>query len=59
VKFEDWIFALDDRSIMNRSYIQKFGLDVAEVTIFMEAAEPQRRLSTVTCTASAQGAPGA
>lgn len=36
VKFEDWIFALDDRRIMNRSYIQKFGLDVAEVTIFME-----------------------
>ena len=36
VKFEDWIFALDDRRIMNRSYIQKFGLDVAEITIFME-----------------------
>ena len=36
VKFDDWIFALDDRRILNRSYIQKFGLDVAEVTIFME-----------------------
>lgn len=36
VRFEDWIFALDDRRILNRSYIQKFGLDVAEVTIFME-----------------------
>ncbi len=36
VKFDDWIFALDERRIMNRSYIQKFGLDVAEVTIFME-----------------------
>jgi len=36
VKFEDWIFALDDHRIMNRSYIQKFGFDVAEVTIFME-----------------------
>lgn len=36
VQFEDWIFALDERRIMNRSYIQKFGLDVAEVTIFME-----------------------
>jgi len=40
VKFEDWIFALDDRRIMNRSYIQKFGLDVAEVTIFMERQDP-------------------
>jgi len=36
VRFEDWIFALDDARIMNRSYIQKFGLDVAEVTIFMQ-----------------------
>ena len=36
VRFEDWIFALDERRIINRSYIQKFGLDVAEVTIFME-----------------------
>ena len=36
VRFEDWIFALDDQRIMNRSYIQKFGLDVAEVTIFMQ-----------------------
>ncbi len=36
VKFEDWIFALDEQRIINRSYIQKFGLDVAEVTIYME-----------------------
>jgi len=39
VRFEDWIFALDSRRIMNRSYIQKFGLDVAEVTIFMQRRE--------------------
>jgi hypothetical protein len=39
VRFEDWIFALDARRIMNRSYIQKFGLDVAEVTIFMQRRE--------------------
>ncbi len=36
VRFEDWIFALDESRIVNRSYIQKFGLDVAEVTIFMQ-----------------------
>jgi hypothetical protein len=36
VRFEDWIFALDAQRIINRSYIQKFGLDVAEVTIFMQ-----------------------
>ena len=36
VKFEDWFWAIDDRRLINRSYIQKFGFDVAEVTIFME-----------------------
>ncbi len=36
VSFEDWFFAIDDKRILNRSYIQKFGMDVAEVTIFME-----------------------
>ena len=36
VSFEDWFIALDDQRLMNRSYIQKFGFDMAEVTIFME-----------------------
>jgi hypothetical protein len=36
VQFNDWIWALDGSRIVNRSYIQKFGLDIAEVTIFME-----------------------
>jgi hypothetical protein len=36
VRFDDWIWALDELRIINRSYIQKFGLDVAEVTIFMQ-----------------------
>ncbi|MEM1143360.1 MAG: DUF3833 family protein [Pseudomonadota bacterium] len=35
VKFDDWIFALGEDQILNRSYIQKFGLDVAAVTLFM------------------------
>jgi hypothetical protein len=36
VSFEDWFWAIDDRRLFNRSYLQKFGFDVAEVTIFME-----------------------
>jgi hypothetical protein len=36
VQFSDWFWALDETRIMNRSYIQKLGFDVAEVTIFME-----------------------
>ncbi len=36
VGFDDWFFAMDERTIMNRSYIHKFGLVMAEVTIFMQ-----------------------
>lgn len=43
VRFEDWIFALDGQRILNRSYIQKFGLDVAEVTIFMQRRDGPAR----------------
>ena len=38
--FEDWIWAVDDQRIFNRSYIKKFGLVFAEVTIFMEKMAP-------------------
>ena len=40
VTFEDWIWAVDDRRIFNRSYIKKFGVVFAEVTIFMEKRSP-------------------
>lgn len=36
VQFSDWFWALDESRLFNRSYLQKFGFDVAEVTIFME-----------------------
>lgn len=35
VWFDDWIWAMDDETIVNRSYIKKFGITFAEVTIFM------------------------
>ena len=34
VNFEDWIWAFDDTTIVNRSYIRKFGITFGEVTIF-------------------------
>lgn len=40
VTFEDWIWTVDDRRIFNRSYIKKFGIVFAEVTIFMERMSP-------------------
>mgnify|MGYP001952303089 CR=1 FL=1 len=36
VKFDYWFFAIDDTTMMNRSYIRKFGLVMAEVAIFMQ-----------------------
>lgn len=34
--FDDWIWAMNDDVIINRSYLKKFGFTVAEVTIFMQ-----------------------
>ena len=34
--FEDWMWAMRDGAVMNRSYLKKFGITVAEVTIFMQ-----------------------
>lgn len=36
VKFEDWMWAFDETTLVNRSYIKKFGITFAEVTIFMQ-----------------------
>ena len=36
VNFDDWFWAMDNNTMMNRSYIKKFGLVMAEVTIFMQ-----------------------
>jgi len=36
VQFDDWMWAFDDSTIINRSYIRKFGITFAEVTIFMQ-----------------------
>ncbi|MFC4700364.1 DUF3833 domain-containing protein [Glaciecola siphonariae] len=36
VNFDDWFWAFNDDTMMNRSYIKKFGIVMAEVTIFMQ-----------------------
>lgn len=36
VNFDDWFWAFDENQMMNRSYIKKFGIVMAEVTIFMQ-----------------------
>lgn len=36
VKFDDWMWQLDDHSMMNRSVMSKFGFDLGEVTLFFK-----------------------
>lgn len=34
--FDDWMFLMDDGILINRSYLKKFGITVAELTLFMQ-----------------------
>jgi len=36
VTFDDWMFLMNDGVLVNRSYIKKFGITVAELTLFMQ-----------------------
>ena len=43
VNFDDWMWQMDDHSMMNRSTMSKFGVDLGEVTLFFRkrtAASP-------------------
>ncbi|MEM6811127.1 MAG: DUF3833 domain-containing protein [Pseudomonadota bacterium] len=34
--FDDWMFLMNDGVLINRSYLKKFGVTVAELTLFMK-----------------------
>lgn len=36
LKFDDWMWAMNDGVVINRSYMKKFGITVAELTVFMQ-----------------------
>lgn len=36
VTFDDWMYAMNDGILINRSYIKKFGITMAELTLFMQ-----------------------
>lgn len=36
VTFDDWMFLMKDEVLINRSYLKKFGITVAELTIVMK-----------------------
>ena len=39
VHFDDWMWLMNDGILINRSYIKKFGITVAELTLFMQKVE--------------------
>jgi Protein of unknown function (DUF3833) len=36
LRFDDWMWVMNDDVLINRSYLKKFGFTVAELTIFMQ-----------------------
>ncbi len=33
VQFDDWMFQIDERTVLNRAYMSKFGIRIGEVTL--------------------------
>jgi hypothetical protein len=36
ITFDDWMWQMHDGVMINRSYLKKFGITVAELTLFMQ-----------------------
>ena len=36
IQFDDWMFNMNDGVLINRSYLKKFGITMAELTLFMQ-----------------------
>ncbi len=36
VKFDDWMWRMNDNLVINRAYIKKFGITVAQLTVVMQ-----------------------
>ena len=34
IRFDDWMYLLDDNTLANRSSMTKFGIEVGQVTLF-------------------------
>jgi hypothetical protein len=40
---DDWMYMIDDNRMMNRSYMKKLGVTVAEISIFFDKTRPVRK----------------
>lgn len=36
IRFDDWMWVMNDGVLINRSYLKKFGITVSQLTIFMQ-----------------------
>lgn len=36
INFDDWMYLIDDQKMINRNYFTKFGINVGQLTLFME-----------------------
>ncbi len=41
IAFDDWMFLMNDGILINRSYLKKFGITVAELTLFMQKQDQE------------------
>jgi hypothetical protein len=41
ITFDDWMFLMNDGVLINRSYLKKFGVTVAELTLFMQKQDQE------------------
>ncbi|WP_229156661.1 DUF3833 domain-containing protein [Fluctibacter halophilus] len=39
---DDWMYQMDDNRLMNRSYMKKWGITVASISIFFDKTQPLR-----------------
>ncbi|MGA1204385.1 MAG: DUF3833 domain-containing protein [Opitutales bacterium] len=39
IRFDDWMWLMNDGILINRSYLKKFGFTVAELTLFMQKVD--------------------
>ncbi len=40
ITFDDWMYLMNDDVLINRSHLKKFGIEVAELTLFMRKEGP-------------------
>jgi hypothetical protein len=40
IRFDDWMWVMNDGVLINRSYLKKFGFTVSELTLFMQKQKP-------------------